>query len=147
VGKSGPSKFLTWSAIFGTLRPLIYLIRLSLQEISQTKQRPIVRQTYGKEEFGKNASGSMASEMISDYIAHMDYLHYDPAEYGHVEQVKVWPYSAFTNWLTVRSIRKTGAVIRLNLRLVKGFKTCDILRGANAALVDSIGLVSVDSSL
>ena len=49
----------------------------------------------GKEGFGKNASGNMASEMMSDYIAHMDYLHYNPVDYGHVEQIKVWPYSTF----------------------------------------------------
>jgi len=33
--------------------------------------------------------------MLSDYIAHMDHLHFNPVDYGHVEQVKVWPYSTF----------------------------------------------------
>ena len=31
----------------------------------------------------------------SDYIAHMDYLHYNPVKHGHVKQVKDWPYSTF----------------------------------------------------
>ena len=49
----------------------------------------------GKEGFGKNASGNMAFEMMSDNITHMDYLHYNPVDYGYVEQVKVWPCSTF----------------------------------------------------
>ena len=73
----------------------------------------------------------MASEMMSDYIAHMDHLHYNPADYGHVEQVKVCHIQLFTNWFKVRSIRKIGTIIRLIVRSVKGFKTCDILRRTN----------------
>ena len=30
-----------------------------------------------------------------DYVVHMDYLHYNPVKFGHVEQVKDWPYSSF----------------------------------------------------
>ncbi len=31
----------------------------------------------------------------ADYVAHMDYIHYNPVKHGWVRSVKDWPYSSF----------------------------------------------------
>ena len=35
-----------------------------------------------------------------DFIAHMDYLHYNPVKHGHVKCPKDWPWSSFHHWVT-----------------------------------------------
>ena len=31
----------------------------------------------------------------ADFVAHLDYIHYNPVEHGHVGRVSQWPYSSF----------------------------------------------------
>jgi len=34
-----------------------------------------------------------------DFIAHMDYLHYNPVKHGYVNCPKDWPWSSFNHWV------------------------------------------------
>ncbi len=66
-----------------------------------------------------------------DYIVLMGYLHYNPVKHDDVGQVEDLPYSTF-HQLVKRLIYPEGRGLTwLNLRLVKVFKTCGVLRCTN----------------
>ena len=81
----------------------------------------------------------MAFEMMSDCIAHMDHLHDNPVDYGHIEQVKVWPYSTFHQLVERQIYPEDRSGYAVSSRSVKGVKTCDLLRGTHAFYRPGLG--------
>jgi len=35
----------------------------------------------------------------TDFVRHMDYIHYNPVKHGHCRQVSEWPYSTFHRYV------------------------------------------------
>lgn len=63
--------------------------------LANTERRSLVRQKRGERGIWQRRFWEHSIRDEADYIAHMDYLHYNPVKHGHVEQVKDWTYSTF----------------------------------------------------
>jgi len=63
--------------------------------IAKTEKRSISRQTRGERGIWQRRYWEHLIRNEADYVAHMDYIHYNPVKHGHVSQVKDWPYSTF----------------------------------------------------
>ncbi len=74
----------------------IRLIKTSFsKKLPKTERRSTVRQNRGERGIWQRRFWEHSIRDEPDYIAHMDYLHYNPVKHGHVEQVADWPYSTF----------------------------------------------------
>jgi len=65
------------------------------KSLPNTERRSLVRQKRGERGIWQRRFWEHSIPDEANYIAHMDYLHYNPLKHGHVEQVKDWPYSTF----------------------------------------------------
>ena len=65
------------------------------KNLPNTEYRSTVRQKRGERGIWQRRFWEHSIRDEPDYIAHMDYLHYNPVKHGHVVQVKDWPYSTF----------------------------------------------------
>jgi len=61
----------------------------------KTERRSTVRQKRGERGIWQRRFWEHSIQDEADYVAHMDYLYYNPVKHGLVEQVKDWPYSTF----------------------------------------------------
>lgn len=58
-----------------------------------------------------------------DYVAHMDYIHYNPVKHGWVKTVKEWPYSTFHQMVKKGIYPLDWA--NSNLPVIKGGERCE----------------------
>jgi len=65
------------------------------KNLPSTERRSIVRQERGERGIWQRRFWEHSIRDEADYIAHMDYLHFNPVKHGHVSRVKDWPYSTF----------------------------------------------------
>ncbi len=105
--------------------------RIDHAKLPKTERRSTVRQNRGERGIWQRRFWEHSIRDEPDYIAHMDYLHYNPVKHDDVGQVEDLPYSTF-HQLVKRLIYPEGRGLTwLNLRLVKVFKTCGVLRYTN----------------
>ena len=60
-----------------------------------TERRSTVRRSRGERGIWQRRFWEHAIKNDQDYVAHMDYLHYNPVKHGHVKSVAEWPHSTF----------------------------------------------------
>ena len=65
------------------------------REIPPTEWRSPVRQRRGERGIWQRRYWEHLIRDETDFAAHMDYVHFNPAKHGLVERVKDWPYSTF----------------------------------------------------
>ena len=63
--------------------------------IAKTEKRSNSRITRGERGIWQRRYWEHLIRNEADYVAHMDYIHYNPVKHGHVSHVKNWPYSTF----------------------------------------------------
>ncbi len=69
--------------------------RIDHAKLPKTERRSTVRQNRRERGIWQRRFWEHSIRDEPDYIAHMDYLHYNPVKHGHVGQVEDLPYSTF----------------------------------------------------
>jgi putative transposase len=63
--------------------------------VEPTERRSSVRIARGERGIWQRRFWEHAIRDEGDYACHMDYVHYNPVNHGHVTAVAQWPYSTF----------------------------------------------------